>query len=237
MREIESTMHPHAHSEVYAAVSDLLAPEVTWKTILHWIANVALSFAAAIALFLLVSLLKSFATPSQDDVISCNQASPVELIPPTVLQPVKPPDPVDEPEREEDPLLRPEFHEIDLRPFVDGGGQVRIPSWNYEPTEIGNLDAIFNIGEVDEIPRPTRQIAPHYPAGLKRLGVGGRVVIEFIVDLRGNVVNPVVVEATHPAFRKACLEAIRKWKFEPGINNGVPVKVRMRQPLGFSVNK
>jgi len=43
----------------------------------------------------------------------------------------------------------------------------------------------------------------------------------------------VVQQSPDPVFDRAALDAIKKWKFEPGKRNGKPVRFRMRQPITF----
>jgi protein TonB len=61
----------------------------------------------------------------------------------------------------------------------------------------------------------------------------GTVYIVFLVDEEGRVQNPVVQQSPDPVFDRAALDAIKKWKFEPGKRNGKPVRFRMRQPITF----
>jgi TonB family protein len=37
-------------------------------------------------------------------------------------------------------------------------------------------------------------------------------------------------------FEKPALDAIRQWRFEPGIKNGVRVAVNMELPITFNLN-
>ena len=49
----------------------------------------------------------------------------------------------------------------------------------------------------------------------------------------GRVANPVAQAATHPAFEQPALQAVRRWRFEPGKRNGQPVSFKMRVPITF----
>ena len=48
---------------------------------------------------------------------------------------------------------------------------------------------VFDISKLDQTPRPKYQARPQYPFELRRAGVTGQVVVDFIVDKDGNVQN------------------------------------------------
>ena len=97
---------------------------------------------------------------------------------------------------------------------------------------IGN---IFNLADLDRAPEPLLQMAPAYPAKLKKKGEEGTVRVEFVVDTRGNVISANVVESTNHGFDDVTLATVLKWRFRPGIRADRPVNVRMRVPIGFSL--
>ena len=77
------------------------------------------------------------------------------------------------------------------------------------------------------------QALVEYPEFARRAGVEGRVTVQFVVDERGNVVDPVVVQSPNDLLSEAALEAVRKAKFTPGQQRGRPVKVRFAVPVTF----
>jgi protein TonB len=94
----------------------------------------------------------------------------------------------------------------------------------------------INFRDLDNKPRPTRQIKPVYPPALKSQGIEGRVLIRFDIDKQGNVVDATAKKSDHPAFAAYAVDAVRKWKFEPGMQNGVPVPFTMIAPIVFSLS-
>ncbi|MBS0631498.1 MAG: TonB family protein [Verrucomicrobia bacterium] len=76
-----------------------------------------------------------------------------------------------------------------------------------------------------------------YSYDLRKAGIEGRVVVEFIIDTNGDVVAPFVVSATHPALAAPALAAISRCKYSPGMKNGHPVNCRMQQSLTFSLGQ
>ena len=100
---------------------------------------------------------------------------------------------------------------------------------------VGSLDAglesAFNLTEIDQKPRATFQSAPLYPS--EGRGLEGVVTVTFVVDSSGKVANTKAEKATHPAFEKPALDAVRQWKFEPAVKAGQRVGCKMRVSIRF----
>ena len=79
------------------------------------------------------------------------------------------------------------------------------------------------------------QEQPVYPFSLRLSGIKGKVVVEFIVDPQGNVIQPSVIESSHPDFEAPTIEALLNSKFKPGLKNGHPVFTRMEVPILFQI--
>jgi TonB family protein len=85
-------------------------------------------------------------------------------------------------------------------------------------------------------PRVTFQKKPIYPFVMRASGMRGEVVVDFIVDIEGRVRNAFVVRTLNPAFDDPALEAVRKWKFEPGHVGDRPVNTHMQVPVIFQLD-
>jgi len=94
-------------------------------------------------------------------------------------------------------------------------------------------EQIFALADLDQPPRALVQPAPEYPAALRKQKLDGTVYVLFMVDRTGRVENPIVQKSTDPGFESAALQAVKRWKFEPGKRNGEPVVFRMRVPITF----
>lgn len=75
-----------------------------------------------------------------------------------------------------------------------------------------------------------------YPEIARLAGIEGRVTVQFVIDERGNVINPVVVRGIGAGCDEAAIEAVRKAKFSPGMQRGRPVKVSYTLPVTFRLN-
>jgi protein TonB len=75
-----------------------------------------------------------------------------------------------------------------------------------------------------------------YPEIARLAGIEGRVTVQFVIDERGNVVNPVVVRGIGGGCDEAALDAVKKAKFTPGMQRGRPVKVSYTLPVTFRLS-
>ncbi len=99
---------------------------------------------------------------------------------------------------------------------------------------IGNL---FNIGDLDQQPVARVRQAPTYPYDMRRAGINGSVVVEFIISTEGDVIQTQVIRSSHREFEMPALQAVQKWKFKPGRRRGQVVNVRASQLLEFNATE
>jgi protein TonB len=124
---------------------------------------------------------------------------------------------------------------------VEGKDLPKIPPM---PVAAGNGEStapwergILLRNQLDNSPRTRFQPAPIYPPEARREGLNGEVLVEFVVDESGSVVNPRVVRSTHRVFEEASLRAVAKWKFEPGRRDARVVAFRMAVPVVFNLHE
>ena len=84
---------------------------------------------------------------------------------------------------------------------------------------------------------PLVRVDPDYPPRAKQQRIEGYVEVEFTISPAGTVQNPVVI-GSDPAyiFDRAALQAVRRWRYSPKTEGGVPVprpgvRVRLRFEL------
>jgi TonB family protein len=77
------------------------------------------------------------------------------------------------------------------------------------------------------------QRAVRYPALAKKAGIEGRVIVQFVVDEQGRVVDPVVARGLGAGCDEEAVRAVRRARFKPGERRGKPVKVKMSLPVVF----
>jgi TonB family protein len=87
---------------------------------------------------------------------------------------------------------------------------------------------------VDTLPVVTKRVRPTFPSVARVMELSGVVVIQALVGKDGTVQDAFVITG-HPVFRDDALEAIRQWRFKPGIYHGDPVAVWVAIPVRFSL--
>jgi protein TonB len=90
---------------------------------------------------------------------------------------------------------------------------------------------------LDHTPEAVRQPQPIYPTDAKNSGENGEVVVTFVVDESGRVLNPRVVSSSDPIFEQPTIRAIGQWRFAPGTLHGVRVRFRMSVPVSFHLDR
>lgn len=76
-----------------------------------------------------------------------------------------------------------------------------------------------------------------YPEIARKAGIEGRVVVQFIIDEEGRVVDPVVVRGIGGGADEAAIEAVKQVSFTPGRQRGRAVRVRYSLPITFRLSQ
>ncbi len=108
-------------------------------------------------------------------------------------------------------------------------------------------EKVYNIAMVEQKPEfPGGDAAMYkwlgdhinYPAAASEEGVQGRVVVEFVVSKTGSIENVRVLRGRHPALDKEAMRVVKSMpKWQPGRNNGQPVKVTYTLPVTFRLQQ
>ena len=76
-----------------------------------------------------------------------------------------------------------------------------------------------------------------YPAQARQDTIQGRVLVTFVINKDGKIVEPEVVRSVHPLLDQEALKMVKEmpnWK--PGEQNGKPVRVKYTIPVNFRLN-
>ncbi len=173
---------------------------------------------------------------------------------PVEFRPFPPPEP-DPPDENSDDLIEeavkpvlppPMLPEIPPVANLDAIPQppVPVPASNLHATGVVTIPRekliagggrIFDISALDQIPRPTLQAQPAYPAAMRTRGVTGTVLVEFVVDTGGRVAGAYAVHSSQKEFEAEAVKAVSGWRFKPGIKGGKPVPTRMAVQIQFTL--
>lgn len=171
-----------------------------------------------------------FIIPEQEQVVvqmeEIEQTQQIEKPPP----PPRPPVPIEVPN---DEVLEDEALDIDAEIDFDEPADLPPPpppkAEEPEPeifVVVENMPEL--IGGIQGLQKRVK-----YPEIAKKAGVEGTVFLQFVVDEKGNVVDPAVVKGIGAGCDEAALEAIKTAKFKPGKQRGKPVKVKFSLPVRF----
>jgi TonB family protein len=97
-------------------------------------------------------------------------------------------------------------------------------------------ETLFDISKLDQTPVARFQARPQYPLEMRRAGITGEVVVEFVVDVNGDVINATALRSSRTEFEAAAVAAVSKWKFKPGRKGGRDVNTRLQVPIVFTMN-
>lgn len=92
---------------------------------------------------------------------------------------------------------------------------------------------VYDVGGLVLAPVPIYQPDPQYSEEARKAKYSGVVLVEIIVDAQGNVRDAQVVKPVGLGLDEKALEAVRTWKFKPGMRNGVPVATRVGVEVSF----
>ena len=74
-----------------------------------------------------------------------------------------------------------------------------------------------------------------YPKIARMAGMEGRIIIQFIVDEEGNVVDPRVVRGLGAGMDEEAVRALKTATFKPGMKDGKVVPVKLSIPVTFKL--
>jgi RNA polymerase sigma factor (sigma-70 family) len=95
---------------------------------------------------------------------------------------------------------------------------------------------VYDISKLDQKPVARFQARPQYPFEMRRAGVSGEVVVDFVVDTNGDVQNAQAIRSSQREFEAAAVQAVSKWKFKPGRIGERDVNTHMQVPIVFSLD-
>lgn len=91
---------------------------------------------------------------------------------------------------------------------------------------------VHRIGGGVSAPVPISRVQPKFPAGVPEGTQEARVMLKIVIGTEGEVAEAEPIDGD-PAFFEAAIEAVKQWKFQPGMKEGKPVKVRANVETNF----
>jgi len=179
------------------------------------------------------------------DTLSAYMSSDIPEEPPPVLEELK----VEEEEEIEEELEEPELNMEEVEPIsltelqaslhagtgTGGFGSSRgFDELFFEVQDIGNM--IFEIKDLDNIPRLISSRRPVYPPELQRNKIEGEVVLLVMINPEGRVSVLGIKKSTNREFELAAIKAARSARYTPPVRNGEKVSVKFLLPFYFTIS-
>jgi protein TonB len=210
-----------------------------------------------IAVCIVVPLLMDDMVPEPADAVRAFFVEPAAVLPPPPPPPppapgpkapaVKPPAPVQDakfvaPIDIPQALPEPEasFDAFGIEGGVAGGVEGGVPG-GVVGGVVGGLPTApaapprVRVGGMINAPKLTNKVAPVYPELARSARVGGVVILEAVVGTNGHVQSVRVLRG-HPLLDGAAMEAVRAWRYQPLLLNGVPTEFELTVTLMFNIS-
>lgn len=192
-----------------------------------------------LAVFLVLPLTQMVSSRAQRQLMLSKVDAVQMEAPPDTPEPPPPPPP-EEPKEPPPPQLSeappPMQLNIDLDIAVGSGGALASFGAVSGADGGGNMLDTFDVADLEKAPEVVSSVPPQYPAELRKARVAGAVTLVFVLDETGRVQELRVENSTRTEFERPALDAVRRWKFKPGIKDGEAVRTYMRLPIRFRVN-
>ena len=92
----------------------------------------------------------------------------------------------------------------------------------------------IRVGGQVQSPKLLNQPRPTYPALARQARIQGTVRLEAIISKEG-VIEELKVVSGHPLLIQSALDAVRQWRYQPTMLNGVPVEVVTTIDVNFTL--
>jgi TonB family protein len=150
------------------------------------------------------------------------------------------------PEEKEKPKPKP--RQIRDVKASSGGSSVKSQSFKFQPdlavaggagVDVGSQDMevmVFNESDVDEPPRELSTTPLQFPEAARSARAGGTLEVEIVIGRDGRVESVKINESPHASISREAERTIPKWKFQPGKNKGIPVRIRALKRIKFKLN-
>lgn len=153
---------------------------------------------------------------------------------PPVPPPPRPPVPVAVPN---DVII--EDFDIDIDAELDFMGSGHLPPPRQAQEEEPEEEQDFFV-VVEHMPEligglASLQAKVRYPELAVRANIQGRVVVQFIINERGEVENPHVVRGIGGGCDEEAIRVVKQAQFTPGMQRGRPVRVQYSLPITFMI--
>lgn len=186
-----------------------------------WMTSVAMTAVAGLLLLVACSTDAPTPGPTEESVSAAPDEGPVDVYP-TPAEPEVPTVTVNVPPAADVAPVTPPS-----RGARSSAATVEDERFAYEASVLHRQPELRNATDVQQIMQRL------YPRMLQDANIGGRVVLEFVIEADGTVDRSSikVVEATHAQFTEVSTHVVERFQFRPGVYNNRNVRVLVRMPI------
>ena len=94
---------------------------------------------------------------------------------------------------------------------------------------------VYTVGAGVSSPIPINRPEPRYTDDSRQRRVSGQVLLEVVVDQAGLPIDITIKKSLDAGLDQEALIAVRKWRFKPGMKDGMPVLTRVTIELTFNL--
>ena len=147
--------------------------------------------------------------------------TPLPTVPVTRDTPVAPPTPTETPLPTDTPVPT----------------ETPTPTTTPTPTQTPIQEGAY-IQHPDVKPEPLTKVTPEMPRAAKQMGVDGRITLKVLVSETGEVLDVETLSVSSDQLKisgcvKAAEDAVKKWTFQPGKHDNVPIKTHVNLVIPF----
>ena len=147
--------------------------------------------------------------------------TPLPTVPVTRDTPVAPPTPTETPLPTDTPVPT----------------ETPTPTTTPTPTQTPIQEGAY-IQHPDVKPEPLTKVTPEMPRAARQMGVDGRITLKVLVSETGEVLNVETLSVSSDQLKisgcvKAAEDAVKKWTFQPGTHDNVPIKTHLNLVIPF----
>jgi protein TonB len=94
---------------------------------------------------------------------------------------------------------------------------------------------VVRVGGQIKAPKIVKQVPPVYPELAAQARLTSVIILEALVDLNGSVKTVTVLRGA-PLFDDAAIAAVKQWRYQPLLLNGVPTEFILTVTVKFNLN-
>jgi TonB family protein len=102
------------------------------------------------------------------------------------------------------------------------------------PPSVSHAESPVRLHSGIQAPRKIQDVTPVYPSMARTAHAQGIVVLDAVIDARGNVAS-VEVRQSNPLLDRAAIDAVRQWRYTPALLNGQAVPVIVTITVRFQL--